>query len=100
MKEGETINITITHTGKGKIHAQNEPSLSNDLVMPLQEIKSELIRIAALLATCYNLPSALVDDYPQKSYSAGRVAGMMGKAHEHSKMMAYQLRQVADKIKA
>lgn len=72
----------------------------DSLVMPSREIKSELIRIAALLATCYNLPSDLVDDYPQKSYSASRVAGMMSKAHDHSKMMAYQLRQVADKIKA
>jgi len=70
------------------------------LELKRKEIRSELIRIAALLATCYNLPSDLVDDYPQKTYSAARVAGMMAKVHDQAKMMAYQLRQVADSIKA
>lgn len=61
-----------------------------------RENVSELIRIAACLLQL--VPSDLVDDYPQKTYSAGRVARMMERPSETAKMLAYQLRQVADRL--
>lgn len=65
-----------------------------------QQVKSELIRIAGVLVQCHYIPSGLVDDYPQKTYSAGRVARMMEKAHEQSKSLAIQVRNLADSIKS
>jgi hypothetical protein len=70
------------------------------VVMAPAGITSELIRIAALLAQCHDIPSDLVDDYPQKTYSANRVARMMDRAHQTYPMLAYQLRQVSDSIHA
>lgn len=64
-----------------------------------QRIKSELIRIAAVLVQCHYIPSNLKDDYSQKTYSAGRVAQMMKKAHKKSKNLAIQVRYLADLIK-
>ena len=63
-----------------------------------REAKSELIRIAAVLAQCRYLPSDLVDDYPQKTYSASRVAKMMEKAHAVSKDLAVEIRRIADSL--
>jgi hypothetical protein len=60
-------------------------------------VKSELIRIASCLLEL--VPSDLVDDYPQKSYSAGKVAKMMVKPAHYAKMLAYQLRKLSDAIK-
>jgi hypothetical protein len=40
----------------------------------------------------------MVDDYPQKTYTAGRVAEMMEKAHKHSKDLAGQLRNLSNKL--
>ena len=60
-------------------------------------LQSELIRIAACLLQL--VPSDMVDDYPQKTYSVGRVARMMKRPNETAKMLAYQLRQLADSIK-
>lgn len=71
----------------------------NAVVMANRKIKGELIRIAAVLVQCHYLPSDLVDDYPQKTYTAGRVAGMMEKAHENSKQLAVDIRRLADSIK-
>jgi hypothetical protein len=58
--------------------------------------KAELIRIAACLLKL--VPSDLIDDYPQKTYSASRVAGMMVKPNETAKILAYQLRRIADSL--
>jgi hypothetical protein len=62
-------------------------------------IKSELMRIAAVLVQCHYLPSDLVDDYLQKTYSAARVARMMEKAHSTSKDLAVDLRNLADRLR-
>ena len=71
----------------------------NSLVMDNRQIKSELLRIASVLVQCHYIPSDLVDDYPQKTYSAGRVAQMMEKAHDKSKSLAIQVRNLAESIK-
>lgn len=44
------------------------------------------------------LPSDLLDDYPQKTYSASRVAKMMEKAHSVSKDLAVEIRRIADSL--
>jgi len=62
--------------------------------------KNELIRIASVLVQCHYLPSDLVDDYPQKTYSASRVAKMMEKAHSVSKDLAVEIRRIADLLPA
>lgn len=58
----------------------------------------ELLRIASVLVQCHYIPSDMVDDYPQKTYSASRVAKMMEKAHENSKSLAVDLRRIADSL--
>jgi len=66
--------------------------------MTNKQIKSDLIRIAAVLVQGNYIPSDLVDDYPQKTYSAGKVAKMMEQAHEKSRALAIQVRNLADSI--
>lgn len=60
------------------------------------EPKAWMLRIAAELATGNFLPSDIIDDYPQKTYSASRVAQMMEQPREQARTMAHNLRQVAD----
>ncbi len=62
------------------------------------KVKLCLIRVAGELTRCNYLPSPLVDDYSQKTYSAGRVAQMMEKAHERSKDLGVKVRDLADSI--
>lgn len=66
--------------------------------MTQRQVKDEIIRIAAVLVQGHFLPSDLVDDYPQKTYTAGRVAKMMGHAHGEAKDLAVQLKQLADRL--
>jgi hypothetical protein len=54
------------------------------------------MRIAAELALGNHLPSSFVDDYPQKTYSAARVAQMMEKPRERAKDLAVKLRNLID----
>ncbi len=68
------------------------------VVMAPAGIKSELIQIAACLLRL--VPSDLVDDYPQKTYSAGRIARMMERPQEAARILAYRIRQAADSIQA
>lgn len=60
--------------------------------------KAELIQIAAELAVCRFIPSDIVDDYPQKTYSAERVANMMEAPRCWAKVTAVKLRELADSI--
>jgi hypothetical protein len=62
----------------------------------MSDVKAELIRIAAVLAQGHYLPSDLVDDYHQKTYSASRVARMMEAAHEASKALGLNIRDLVD----
>lgn len=66
--------------------------------MDNKKIKGELIRIAAVLVRCDYMPSAYIDDYTQKTYTARQVAKMMEKAHEKSKDLAVELRRICDSI--
>jgi hypothetical protein len=75
-------------------------SVVQGVVMPRSDIKSELIRVAAVLVQGHYIPSDLVDDYPQKTYTAARVAQMMEKAHDKSRDLAVQVRRLSDAIKA
>jgi len=68
------------------------------VVMAPDGIKSELIHIAAALLRL--VPSDLVDDYPQKTYSAGRVARMMERPQEGARILAYRIRQLSDSVHA
>jgi hypothetical protein len=64
----------------------------------MSDVKAELIRIAAVLVQGHYLPSDLVDDYRQKTYSASRVAEMMEKAHEVSKDLGIKIRELVDAL--
>ena len=66
--------------------------------MNTKEATSKLIEIAGTLLHS-KLPSDLVDDYPQKTYSAAAVARMMEPAHDQHRLMAIQLRQIVDSLK-
>jgi|GEM_PF-5093740 len=52
----------------------------------------------AVLVRCDYMPSAYIDDYTQKTYTARQVAKMMEKAHEKSKDLAVELRRICDSI--
>ena len=61
----------------------------------MKESGARLTRISADLLRGSFLPSGLVEDYPQKSYSAGRVAGMMEKAHAKLREIAIDLTNIS-----
>jgi hypothetical protein len=63
-----------------------------------EELRRELLRIAEELVLCRYMPSYLVDDYPQKTYSASRVAMLMEKPHIASRQLAIRLRTIIDGI--
>ena len=68
--------------------------------MDTKQTQKELIIIAADLLLRNKIPSACVEDYPQKTYSASRVAEMMEPAHRQLKDVAVRLRKVVDLISA
>ncbi len=61
----------------------------------MKESRSRLTRISADLLRGTDLPSGVVEDYPQKTYSAGRVARMMEKAHERLREIAIDLSNIS-----
>ena len=61
-------------------------------------IKAELTSIAAALTRGNHLPSDLVDDYPQKTYSASRVAGMVAEPRYFEMRLARRLLNAIDKL--
>ena len=61
-------------------------------------VVSEPIKIGAELLNAEFLPSDLVDDYPQKTYSASRVARMMEPAHAKLKDLGCKIGQLANVI--
>jgi hypothetical protein len=70
------------------------PAKDNSSEAERVRAKSELIRIASVLVQCHYLPSTIVEDYPQKTYTAKRVAEMMEEAHEQSKYLAAQINRL------
>lgn len=66
--------------------------------MEPKEITAELIKCASKLILCRYLPSDLVDDYPQKTYSSLKVAKMMEKAHDNSKNLGVEVARLARMI--
>ena len=58
-------------------------------------IKSELIKIAASLIRGDHIPSDNTDDYPQKTYSASRVANMMSNPRIYLKTLGIALKRIA-----
>ncbi len=61
----------------------------------MKDSRSRLTRISADLLRGSFLPSGIAEDYPQKTYSAGRVAGMMEKAHAKLREIAIDLSNIS-----
>jgi hypothetical protein len=57
--------------------------------------KAKLIRISAELVTAAFMPSDLVDDYPQKTYAASKVAALMVKPRERLRELGVELKLAA-----
>lgn len=55
-------------------------------------------KLAAKVLIHNKLPSDLVDDYPQKTYAASKVAAMMKPAHSTMKDIAYELADIANEL--
>lgn len=70
------------------------------VVMPriTNNIRKDMLIIAAELAQGFWLPSEFAGDYPQKTYTAGKVAKMMEKPHQKAKDLAYKLRRLIDEL--
>jgi len=66
--------------------------------MTKPEIKIELTKMAASLIRGDHIPSDNVDDYPQKRYSASRVANMMSNPRIYLKNLGIMLRRLSDEI--
>ena len=64
--------------------------------MTKDEAFNQLIQIAARLARGEDLPSDYVEDYRQKTFTAGKVAFLMCDAHRTHKWMAIQISNAAD----
>jgi hypothetical protein len=64
----------------------------------MREQQAKLIKLAAELVQGANLPSSLIDDYPQRTYSAGRVAQMMEAPRERLRLIGIALRAIADSL--
>lgn len=64
----------------------------------MREQQSKLIKLAAEIVNGSKLPSDLVDDYPQKTYSAARVAQMMEPARDRLREIGIELRSIADSL--
>ena len=66
--------------------------------MTKPEIKTELTKMAASLIRGDHIPSDNVDDYPQKTYSASRIANMMSNPRIYLKNLGILLRRLSDEI--
>ena len=79
------------------------PSFSRGFMAAQKTFRAALLpgfyKIMSDLMRCNYLPSDSIDDYPQKTYSAGRIARMMGAPHERSKEFAKLISTLLDRLK-
>jgi len=66
--------------------------------MTKEQAYSKLIQIAAALVRGDGLPSPILDDHHQKTYSARKVAHMAMERHEWQKEIACEMRKAADAL--
>lgn len=72
----------------------DEAPAETPAVLPDAAHKAQLIRLAANLICADFMPSDLVDDYPQKTYAASKVAQMMAQPREKVKELGVKLKQL------